>query len=1462
MILCGTQGDSVRMDYNVPFTNSFNVDEIMTKLQQITAETTVCYKVLFSVGKIMFNTSKRTFRYWVPFENDSLLSKSLFVTKPADLVNVRQALLGVDAGSYLMANRPNTKNVCVFATNIVITIFETFYPMGRASVELPNYLIKHKSLLTLQNYSDNLCFFRCLSQFKFGSVREGYVRFLYRRWMEYCVENKMLMDSVYWGDFEGVTLQDLPLLEELFKTNVQVYSLNEDKSVNLIYRSALLYKKTMYLNEYEGHLSYIVKFSQYAKRFVCGDCDYVSSRHDSFKNHLRNCSTVRKVKVHSGYYESKLSLFEKMSELGIYVPEKLRYIHDFSIYDFESLLLSKSEEISSATQIVQVHKPLSFSIVSTLDGFTEPIFVVDKDEGKLIDEFHKILCSMQEKYSSKMKEIYAPYLDLIQEKIDYWKPPKIVHNNREGGISCDDISQSTEDQDVGSECGETDECEPPSKEFLQALSRPNPWNSFINNLVENDRWEIEYNKENEQGGEEQNFDEQNSSDIQGHSYFEENQFASSEDMDSNQSFPECDIGEDGEEITNGEQLRVPRNLIRFQKIMYKKFVSLHEELTNFINRLSLISFNSSKYDLKIIQSNLWDKFDPVTLKVIKKNNRLISVTTPHFRFLDILVFLSPGTNYASFVRAFATDSNNLEENKLYFPYGALCSFDNLMEKSLPPLGHDHWYSKLRNKSVLDDAESGRTEKENYELMQKVWVDNSCSNLLDFLKLYNNQDVIPFKSSVETLLARYRQSGLCLLSRCISGPSLSRLLMFKYASEDGCYFALPGKRNASLQKLLLSGIIGGNSCVYRRHVKVGHTSVWGHDPNNLTRSIKGYDASSLYGGCLAGDMPCGPFVRRFREDGFKIGARHDIYTLQYQYIEWYAKKVGRKPLHRQSRGRETYIGVFKPDAILLPSNSSQKSLILEFLGCYSHFHFCNKTRHCSKNKEWMENVHKKSNEWELKQSYYEQLNYDCHFVRECWLDELYDTDEDYRNLVDSKRPNFARKFPGSLSEQQIIDGLVKDQLYGIVVTDIELPDDWSPELKDKLHCPQELTPAQFFDVYPPVMGSVDIKYPDHWSPIMKKYAEEMGIATNNRKLLVAGIKAEQLPISSGYAKFLLTHGFILKNISQIVEYFPKKAFRRFVNERTNWRRQADECPRMGILATQGKSENNYAFGSTLTDSSKWTDVNYVKGVRAASKEVNNKLFIKLEAINVEKQIFEVEKQKKVIEYRHPTQIGFFILWESKKHVLSFYYDYVLRLIDYHKVSVILSDTDSIYLNLAQYTFEGCVKEEMKSFFHYLTKGRCAKVTNITYIEPDQDTYFQRSCCGECHKKDKRTPLLFHLEGEGQEIIALCSKTYCLIDKIEPNSEELSIVKFSCKGQNRSNVKLDGSQYKIAYNSQIPVSADNMGFRYQVQKGQDSQMVTYQTTKLSFSFLFLKRFVHNCSCCTSTLNVVIRPKKITL
>ena len=63
---------------------------------------------------------------------------------------------------------------------------------------------------------------------------------------------------------------DFPYLEELFKININVYNMQEDAPVIKIYTSCKSHgDDTLYLNDFDGHLSYIKNFPSYAKKFKC-----------------------------------------------------------------------------------------------------------------------------------------------------------------------------------------------------------------------------------------------------------------------------------------------------------------------------------------------------------------------------------------------------------------------------------------------------------------------------------------------------------------------------------------------------------------------------------------------------------------------------------------------------------------------------------------------------------------------------------------------------------------------------------------------------------------------------------------------------------------------------------------------------------------------------------------------------------------------------------------------------------------------------------------------------------------------------------------------------------------------------------------------------------------------------------------------------------------------------------------
>lgn len=86
------------------------------------------------------------------------------------------------------------------------------------------------------------------------------------------------------------------------------------------------------------------------------------------------------------------------------------------------------------------------------------------------------------------------------------------------------------------------------------------------------------------------------------------------------------------------------------------------------------------------------------------------------------------------------------------------------------------------------------------------------------------------------------------------------------------------------------------------------------------------------------------------------------------------------------------------------------------------------------------------------------------MRECEFKVFCKTHSRIYTIRDKSRPTFARKHRGVVTENQILDGVVGDELFGMVEVDIEVPDQW--------HTPVEhngLSPQEYFEeMCPPVL----------------------------------------------------------------------------------------------------------------------------------------------------------------------------------------------------------------------------------------------------------------------------------------------------------------------------------------------------------------------------------------------------------
>ena len=131
-------------------------------------------------------------------------------------------------------------------------------------------------------------------------------------------------------------------------------------------------------------------------------------------------------------------------------------------------------------------------------------------------------------------------------------------------------------------------------------------------------------------------------------------------------------------------------------------------------------------------------------------------------------FHAGATSLDSFLKAYQSD-----EIKCYFPYEWFDSFTKLDCNHLPP--YDSFFSKLKNLNPLEKdfsqfkkmMESGKEEldvlrelglkekplsgKENYALLEKLWKMEKMTTFRDFLRLYNNKDVVPTLQAMKKMM---------------------------------------------------------------------------------------------------------------------------------------------------------------------------------------------------------------------------------------------------------------------------------------------------------------------------------------------------------------------------------------------------------------------------------------------------------------------------------------------------------------------------------------------------------------------------------------------------------------------------------------------------------------------------------------------------------------------------------------
>ena len=1006
--------DLVKKVYNFPVNDGVTDSDIQSHLEYIYSLQNTTFKINFTAGVILESTEEQDgeLRYFKPSANVSAMEQPLTVWNYESLIKAIERMQELNITEFVRTLKPNSKYRVRFITQIEYYVYSTKYLLG-SHVDLPGYIKAKKCIFTRtkdargRDYECNLCFFTALAQFK--RKHEGLSQMrnviplaneLLEKWHSHLVSLgvEQVTFNRFRERFSGVDSKYFPDLEDCFQISINVFSLSSKDECNVIYLSTKKFDEVIYLNQYTNHINLIMNFNQYASRFTCQACNKMFKTLQTLKRHGSSCMWKTKYIYPGGYYKHKVSIFEELEEIGIYVPEDERAYDFFAVWDMESILEQVPIVEGKKLSYTHIHKPVSCSIASNVPGHTSPYCIVNKEQQELVKDMFDKFLQIWEKATALAYKKWGMYVDFLKQKIDDTK------NQLEEEIEeCPNIGpgKSLTDEEI--------------QQLNEDLSQ-------INDS------EVKWKKQQWQ-------------------------------YDMHKSIRE--------------------NGVYPSKTLINQLCCVCEKFEKYLQQFIILSFNGSRYDCPLIKGELCrylflqqetgersfvtnvnegsddddeeeeeeeircDIYSMGPPAIIKKGSHYTMISNTYFKFLDITNYLPPGTSYANFLKSF-----EIEEKKFYFPYEYLTSFEKLNETSLPDYPSEAWFSTLKNVDLLHNdydqweknGQNGHppfTGEENYAMIRRTWQERGWQTMKDYLIYYNNCDTLPFVSAVKKLIQMYLVQSVDIFKQTISVPGLARIRMMSYAKRNGVLFSIFDKQNRDLYHMFKSQLVAGPSIIFTRYQEVGLTPLRPFT-DQICKSIYGYDVNSLYLYCIGGQMPTGDIVRRAKDNNF-LPSYNTRYSMMYSWLRHMECEDGVKIMSKVTNGRECKIGPFFVDGMAILPNG--KTRIYEFNGCYWHRHNCLLCK-----KLYTEEDRKIYERTIAREKFLKKCGFEVKSIWECEFRELQKSHPALDNPFDFISP-FTRKNRKSVTEHELIQGVMNGDLCGFMLVDIEVPEDRKDEFCD-------------------------------------------------------------------------------------------------------------------------------------------------------------------------------------------------------------------------------------------------------------------------------------------------------------------------------------------------------------------------------------------------------------------------------
>ena len=341
---------------------------------------------------------------------------------------------------------------------------------------------------------------------------------------------------------------------------------------------------------------------------------------------------------------------------------------------------------------------------------------------------------------------------------------------------------------------------------------------------------------------------------------------------------------------------------------------------------------------------------------------------------------------------------------------------------------------------------------------------------DFMRWYNNKDVVPTLEAIQKMIAFYHDKNIDVLKLGCNLPNLANICLHKSTDKNSIHSRKGIKAfRKKFEKMLL----------------VVHLS-FSHGRQLLMKLL--FESLQTFANLLLGLMPANyipircvnPRLPAFMRVGIWIQKRVDSHldktrnktrSFENMVMSYFQRtRPDCKIESFYTTGRQKKIDCFIVDGFCSHCNT-----VFEAMGCFYHFCPCQKLLP-SLTEEDIKRGSRRRELDELRRGYIQETGFTVIEIWECEWWRLYKTTTKVKIHI---RENFP--YRRSLTEQQLLEGIKKGNLFGYVQCDIEVPEN----LKEN------------FANFPPVFKNILVSKNDI-ADLMKTYAEEEGIMSQPRK----------------------------------------------------------------------------------------------------------------------------------------------------------------------------------------------------------------------------------------------------------------------------------------------------------------------------------------------------------------------------